>query len=153
MLEESPVLGKVSHQEIKGIIADPGFPVLRILCAGIVLIVIAEVHADGVSLIVDVPGIVHAQDLPDAEPGLRDQQEEQLVPAVGACLQGGDDFFFACRPYIPFLRLHVAAERPVPQGPLDACRIWHDDLAAGEHPQARRIAAFRHKKIEPEHIL
>ena len=59
MLQQFPVFSQIMHQKIKCVIADFSFPVLGVLCTGLVLIILTEVNSYGVVLIVDIPAVIH----------------------------------------------------------------------------------------------
>ena len=141
-------------QEVESVIADAAPPVLGVLRPGVILIVIPEPYPYGMVLVINIPGIADPQDLPDPEPGLRDQEEQEPVPVVCAGFQDRHDLILLRSTDISFFRFQIAVKGLCPHDPLYTDRVGHCDLPVRQDPQAPKLRIFRlHKKIEPEHVF
>lgn len=86
-LQKASVLRQIMHEEFEGVVADLGGAILGIFCTGIVIVVIPEIHLEVMLCVVDVFGVIKAEDFPDPKAGFRNQQEQKLVTDIGAGFQ------------------------------------------------------------------
>ena len=87
MLQKAAVLRQIMHEKFEGIAADLGGAILGIFCTGIVIVVISEIHLEIMLCIVDVFGVVQAEDFTDPKACFRYQQEQKLVTNIGTGFQ------------------------------------------------------------------
>lgn len=84
MLDQFSVFRQIVEQESEGILADLTAPVFCILGSGFVLVVISEINLYGMVVVINIPGVIDTEQLPDPEAGFPQQDQEELVTGICA---------------------------------------------------------------------